>query len=534
MAANGISTLATKELRQIAKLDLASADRLAVSNPRAYYDITQLPTQYSDNDIIDNPNPDGLIVGRPWIEIPPTPSYAIEFRSITGDPNDLGSIQPADIITTTNEDTVIWFNIIGTNVPDDPSAYLQFGGASITNDDGFWWGEGPTNLIDPIPYNWTGTNTNGTFIYIAADNLTEGNETLTLEWIVNGTTVATASISIVDTSTTPITYSFDNEPTSINEGSSGTFNVVTTGVDDGTTLYWTVKNSTTVSADFSATSGSFTITSNAGSFTVTPTSDTTTEGSETFTVEVRTGSITGTVEVESISVTINDTSTTPTGGLQVYLQTAPSSGTTWTDTAGYSRSATLLKSGTGNYAYNSANGGGIVTTGSTGLNGGMIDIPYNLPSTFTIEIVASISSTNYWSSLFGNEAYTSSKGFLAYFGNDTTLAIGSPAGSFQNYTLSSGSKANRNHYLITVTGSTLNFYLNGTLQTKTSGTFAQPSGGLSTNSLQIGARHPNAGTINTVNDPAHGKYFMVRVYDIVLDQTAVTTNYNEARTAFGL
>ena len=67
MADNGISTLSTKELRQIAKLDLASADRLAVSNPRAYYDITQLPTQYSDNDIVDNPNPDGLIEGRPWI-----------------------------------------------------------------------------------------------------------------------------------------------------------------------------------------------------------------------------------------------------------------------------------------------------------------------------------------------------------------------------------------------------------------------------------------------------------------------------------
>jgi hypothetical protein len=67
MAANGISTLATKELRQIAKLDLASADRLAVANPRAYYDITQLPTQYSGNDIVDNPNTDGLVEGRPWI-----------------------------------------------------------------------------------------------------------------------------------------------------------------------------------------------------------------------------------------------------------------------------------------------------------------------------------------------------------------------------------------------------------------------------------------------------------------------------------
>jgi hypothetical protein len=68
MAANGISTLATKELRQKAKLDLAAANRAAQGNSRATYDITQLPTQYNDNSIIDNPNVGGLVAGRPWIE----------------------------------------------------------------------------------------------------------------------------------------------------------------------------------------------------------------------------------------------------------------------------------------------------------------------------------------------------------------------------------------------------------------------------------------------------------------------------------
>jgi hypothetical protein len=66
MAANGISTLATKELRQKAKLDLAATNRAAVGNPRATYDITQLPTQYDDNTVVDNPNIGGLIQGRPW------------------------------------------------------------------------------------------------------------------------------------------------------------------------------------------------------------------------------------------------------------------------------------------------------------------------------------------------------------------------------------------------------------------------------------------------------------------------------------
>ena len=68
MAANGISTLATKELRQKAKLDLAATNRAAVSNARATYDITQLPTQYNNDDTINNSNTGGLVAGRPWIE----------------------------------------------------------------------------------------------------------------------------------------------------------------------------------------------------------------------------------------------------------------------------------------------------------------------------------------------------------------------------------------------------------------------------------------------------------------------------------
>ena len=66
MATNGISTLATKELKQVAKLDLAATDRAAAGNPRATYDITQLPTQYDDDAVVDNANSGGLVAGRPW------------------------------------------------------------------------------------------------------------------------------------------------------------------------------------------------------------------------------------------------------------------------------------------------------------------------------------------------------------------------------------------------------------------------------------------------------------------------------------
>jgi hypothetical protein len=73
MAANGISTLANKKLRQEAKLALANADRAArnVVEPGRYADVTadisQLPTKYdTDNSLINNANTGGLKVGRPW------------------------------------------------------------------------------------------------------------------------------------------------------------------------------------------------------------------------------------------------------------------------------------------------------------------------------------------------------------------------------------------------------------------------------------------------------------------------------------
>jgi hypothetical protein len=88
MSANGIAHLPTREDRQKAKLDIAKAKRQGkvvaddgtvtggVDPTKNYYrerndyDITQLPTQFDNNDIIDNPNVGGLVVGRPWIEAP--------------------------------------------------------------------------------------------------------------------------------------------------------------------------------------------------------------------------------------------------------------------------------------------------------------------------------------------------------------------------------------------------------------------------------------------------------------------------------
>lgn len=68
MALNGISTLATKEARQKAKLDLAKAKRQAVGEPSYRvnndYDINLLPTKYIGDYAVDNPG--SLVESRPW------------------------------------------------------------------------------------------------------------------------------------------------------------------------------------------------------------------------------------------------------------------------------------------------------------------------------------------------------------------------------------------------------------------------------------------------------------------------------------
>lgn len=111
MAANGISTLATKRARQIAKLELASTKRAADGNPRATYDLTQLPTVYAEgnndtNDVVDNPNTGGLVIGRPWIEGTPTPEVVTRNLQLYLDAADTESYPGTGTIWTdlsTNE-----------------------------------------------------------------------------------------------------------------------------------------------------------------------------------------------------------------------------------------------------------------------------------------------------------------------------------------------------------------------------------------------------------------------------------------------
>ena len=79
-------------------------------------------------------------------------------------------------------------------------------------------------------------------------------------------------------------------------------------------MYWTLGgiSGTLTSNDFTtAISGTLTINSDTGNTNVTIKNDLATEGSETFVLQLRTGSTSGPVVATSSNVTINDTSLTP-------------------------------------------------------------------------------------------------------------------------------------------------------------------------------------------------------------------------------
>jgi hypothetical protein len=126
----------------------------------------------------------------------------------------------------------------------------------------------------------------------------------------------------------PPTYSVSPSTASVNEGSSVTFTVTTANVPNGTTLYFStnVITGTVNTSDFTdaAVTGSFTITNNTATITRTLSNDNATEGSESFQLQVRTGSTFGTIVATSSTVTIGDTSRLVT--FRLTLDGSPSSG----------------------------------------------------------------------------------------------------------------------------------------------------------------------------------------------------------------
>jgi hypothetical protein len=315
MSLNGISTATsttptlTKILRRDLKLAEAQAKRQSTSTYgyRAYNIIAGTHIAYVNGEtgatLQTLSGSTSTTIGSPW-STGTVSTYITRIRSFN-----TATMTTGSVITTCNEGDTVYLEVewADLTVPGGENSYIQLGGVNITNQELVTFG--PFNALDPVPWgsdNYFGpAGVTGGPLEVIADSITEGNETLTWTWYVNSATVATSSVTIVDTSQAPVsTYTLTPATTSTNEGSSLAFNVTGTNIVNGT-YYWTIE---TNSGDFGTTSGSFAITSNTGTFTVIPTADVTIEGAETFTVAIRSGSITGTILSTSTSITINDTS----------------------------------------------------------------------------------------------------------------------------------------------------------------------------------------------------------------------------------
>jgi len=179
-----------------------------------------------------------------------------------------------------------------------------------------------------------GSGVGSTTLTLANDLTTEGTESFQLQvrtGSTSGTIIATsATVVVLDTSLTPPIVSVSPSTTSVNEGSAVTFNVSSNQLSS--TLYWTLNpiSGTINASDFvgAATTGSFTTNgSGVGSTTLTLANDSTTEGTESFQLQVRTVSTSGTISTTSSTITVADTSTA--------IPIDPPASTTTTNTFSY-------------------------------------------------------------------------------------------------------------------------------------------------------------------------------------------------------
>ena len=126
-------------------------------------------------------------------------------------------------------------------------------------------------------------------------------------------TAHSSMMSFVGQTDTGPSYTYSVSASNVDEGGNWTTTVTTTNVDDNTTLYWELSGTGITSADFSsgALTGSGTISNNTFNFSHTVAEDTLTEGTETVTLKLYTDSGRNTQVGNEVTVTLNDTSTTP-------------------------------------------------------------------------------------------------------------------------------------------------------------------------------------------------------------------------------
>jgi len=222
-----------------------------------------------------------------------------------------------------------------------------------------------------------------------------------------------------------------------------------------------------------------------------------------------------------------------TSGLQFNLATAPSTGSTWTDSSGNGRNATLL----GSPSYVSNNGGGIRLNNLSAYEStDYISVPYNIASnTVTVEVVASFNPTMFWATIWANELYDTNSGYLAYLDSSTTISYGIPNGEVNKSITASNAIR---HWIFVINGTQISLFLNGS-QVGTTDTIGNQTL-FATNDFYFGARHNNDGigfggdTLNNSDSALYPVFYQMRVYNKALSGAEITQNYNAVKDTYGI
>jgi len=221
-----------------------------------------------------------------------------------------------------------------------------------------------------------------------------------------------------------------------------------------------------------------------------------------------------------------------TSGLQFNLQTAPSSGSTWTDSSGNGRNATLQ----GSPSYVSNNGGGIRLNNENNSGTDYISVPYNISlSTVTVEVVASFNPDSFWGAIWGNEIFNTSGGYLAYMYSSETISFGVPDSEANKSVTASNAIR---HWIFVINGTQASLFLNGSQVGSTDTTSNQTL--FATNDFYFGARHNNDGigfggdTMNNSDSVLYPVFYQMRVYNKALSGAEITQNFNAVKDTYGL
>jgi len=222
-----------------------------------------------------------------------------------------------------------------------------------------------------------------------------------------------------------------------------------------------------------------------------------------------------------------------TSGLIFNLQTAPSSGTTWTDASGNGYNATLA----GTPTYVSNNGGGIRlnNSGPNGFGNDYISVPYNIASnTVTVEVVASFNPNGFWGTIWGNESWSAGRGYLAYVAPATSINFGRPG--LQTSDTITASNAIR-HWIFVIDGTQASLFLNGSQVGTTDNIGNQTL--FATSEFYFGARHVNNGIgpadrLNSTISENQPVFYQMRLYSRALSGSEITANFNSIRGTYGL